>query len=69
MITVDYIRMMALYNSEMNRRIYAGAKQLTDEQRRQDRGLFWKSLGQVALNENTVASSIRSSFGAPSVSR
>jgi uncharacterized damage-inducible protein DinB len=44
MITPLYIRTMALYNSEMNRRIYAGAAQLTDEQRRQDRGLFWKSL-------------------------
>ncbi len=44
MITPDYIRMMARYNSEMNRRIYAGAARLTDEQRRADRRLFWKSL-------------------------
>ena len=44
MITPAYIRVMAAYNSEMNRRIYAGAARLTDEQRRQDRGLFWKSL-------------------------
>lgn len=44
MITPAYIRTMAQYNAEMNRRIYAGAAQLTDEQRRQDRGLFWKSL-------------------------
>jgi uncharacterized damage-inducible protein DinB len=44
MITPDYIRLMAAYNSEMNRRIYAGADRLSDDQRRADRGLFWKSL-------------------------
>src|SRR6201999_3820857 len=43
-ITPDYIRMMTAYNSEMNRRIYAGADRLTEDQRRQDRGLFWGSL-------------------------
>ena len=44
MITSAYVRTMAQYNSEMNRRIYAGAAKLGDEQRRADRGLFWKSL-------------------------
>src|SRR3979409_1908033 len=44
MITLQYIRIMAEYNSEMNRRIYAGAARLSDEQRRADVGLFWKSL-------------------------
>jgi uncharacterized damage-inducible protein DinB len=44
MITPDYVRIMSAYNSEMNRRIYAGADRLTDAQRRQDRGLFWGSL-------------------------
>ena len=44
MITVEYVRMMAKYNSEMNRRIYADASILTDAQRRADLGLFWKSL-------------------------
>lgn len=44
MITIAYVRTMAAYNSEMNRRIYAGAARLTDAQRREDRGLFWKSL-------------------------
>lgn len=44
MITPDYVRVMAQYNAEMNRRIYAGAARLTDEQRRADVGLFWKSL-------------------------
>lgn len=44
MITPAYVRTLALYNSEMNRRVYAGAARLSDEQRRTDRGLFWKSL-------------------------
>jgi uncharacterized damage-inducible protein DinB len=44
MITTDYIRTMAFYNAEMNRRVYAAAGELTDDQRRADRGLFWKSL-------------------------
>ncbi len=44
MITPAYMRVMAQYNSEMNRRIYAAAAQLTDAQRREDRGLFWQSL-------------------------
>jgi uncharacterized damage-inducible protein DinB len=44
MISPAYMRTMALYNSEMNRRIYAAAATLSDEQRRLDRGLFWRSL-------------------------
>ena len=44
MITPAYVRAMAQYNSEMNRRIYGAAASLTDEQRRVDVGLFWKSL-------------------------
>ena len=30
MITPEYLRVMAAYNSEMNRRIYAGAARLID---------------------------------------
>lgn len=44
MITPAYIRVMAFYNAEMNRRIYAAAATLPDGLRREDRGLFWKSL-------------------------
>ena len=44
MITRDWVRLMAAYNSEMNRRIYAAAAQLTDEERRTDRGAFFGSL-------------------------
>ena len=40
MITSAYVRTMAQYNSEMNRRIYACAARLSDEQRRADVGLF-----------------------------
>ncbi|MDO9713692.1 DinB family protein [Paracraurococcus lichenis] len=44
MITPAYARTMAAYNAEMNRRIYAPAGVLTDEQRGADRGLFWRSI-------------------------
>jgi uncharacterized damage-inducible protein DinB len=44
MITHDYVRMMATYNAEMNRRLYAAAAQLDDTERKADRGVFWKSL-------------------------
>jgi uncharacterized damage-inducible protein DinB len=44
MITPEYVRLMAAYNAEMNRRVYAAAAKLTDAERKQDRGLFWKSL-------------------------
>lgn len=44
MITPDYVRMMAAYNSEMNRRLYAAAAILSDAERRADRGAFWKSI-------------------------
>lgn len=43
-ITPDYLRMMATYNAEMNRRLYAAAGRLSDAERRQDRGAFWGSL-------------------------
>src|SRR3954447_3528196 len=44
MITPAYVRTMAAYNTEMNRSMYAAADMLTDEQRGDDRGLFWKSI-------------------------
>ena len=39
-----YLRMMAAYNSEMNRRLYASAARLSEEERRRDRGAFWRSI-------------------------
>jgi len=44
MITPDYVRTMAAYNAEMNRRIYDAAARLSDEERRRNRGAFWGSI-------------------------
>ena len=44
MITQDFVRLMAAYNAEMNRRLYAAAAKLDDAERKADRGAFWKSL-------------------------
>ena len=44
MITPAYVRTMAAYNSEMNRRLYEAASRLSDAARKQDRGAFWGSL-------------------------
>ena len=44
MITPAYVRTMAAYNAEMNRRLYGGAARLSDAERRQPRGAFWNSI-------------------------
>jgi uncharacterized damage-inducible protein DinB len=44
MIAPAYVRMMAAYNAEMNRRCYAAASRLSDAQRRADHGAFWGSI-------------------------
>jgi len=44
MITPDWVRMMAAYNAEMNRRLYAAAARLPEEARTRDRGAFWGSI-------------------------
>jgi uncharacterized damage-inducible protein DinB len=44
MIDRNFAVVMAAYNAEMNRRIFAAAWQLTDAERRQDRGAFWGSI-------------------------
>lgn len=44
MISVGYVRTMAAYNAEMNRRLYAAAERLCDRERRLDRGAFWHSI-------------------------
>ena len=44
MITPAYLRTMAAYNSEMNRRLYAAAERLPDAERRRPRGAFWGSI-------------------------
>ena len=43
-VTVSYVRMMAGYNSEMNRRLYDAAGRLDDGGRRAPRGAFWGSI-------------------------
>ena len=44
MITPDWVRLMADYNAEMNRRLYAAAARLPDAERSRDRGAFWGSI-------------------------
>lgn len=44
MITPAYIRTMAAYNAEMNRRLYRAAARLSDSERRQPRGAFWGTI-------------------------
>jgi uncharacterized damage-inducible protein DinB len=43
-ITPDYVRTMAAYNAEMNRRVLAAAGRLTPVERRAERGAFWDSI-------------------------
>jgi len=43
-ITPSYVRLMAEYNAEMNRRLYGAAARLTDAERKADRGAFWSSI-------------------------
>jgi uncharacterized damage-inducible protein DinB len=44
MVNPAYVRTMAAYNAEMNRRLYDAASRISDLDRRQDRGAFWGSL-------------------------
>ena len=44
MITSAWVRTMAAYNAEMNRRTYAAADTLTEAQRQEDAGAFFNSL-------------------------
>ena len=40
----SFVRTMAAYNSEMNRRIYAAAARIPEAERRRQRGAFWGSI-------------------------
>ncbi len=44
LVTPAWVRMMADYNAEMNRRLYAAAARLDDAERRRERGAFWGSI-------------------------
>ena len=50
MITPAYVRTMAAYNSEMNRRLYAAASRLSDAERKRDRNAFWGSLHNTLVH-------------------
>lgn len=47
MITPAYVAVMAAYNAEMNRRVYAAAGRLDDAARRADRHVFWRSIHET----------------------
>ena len=44
LVTPAYVRTMAAYNAEMNRRLYAASARIPDAKRREPRGAFWSSL-------------------------
>jgi uncharacterized damage-inducible protein DinB len=44
LVNPAFVRAMAAYNAEMNRRVYAAAHRLSDEARRGARGAFWGSI-------------------------
>ena len=44
MITPAYVRTMAAYNAEMNKRLYDAAGRLSDAERRASQGAFWGSI-------------------------
>jgi len=44
MSTSGYVRTMAAYNAEMNRRLYYAAARLSEDERRLPRGAFWGSI-------------------------
>jgi uncharacterized damage-inducible protein DinB len=43
-ITPQYVQTMAAYNRWMNEKIYAACERLTDEDRKADRGAFFRSI-------------------------
>ncbi|MBG1231126.1 DinB family protein [Aestuariivirga litoralis] len=44
MISTDYVKLMARYNAWQNQSLYGAATTLSDAQRREDKGAFWKSI-------------------------
>jgi uncharacterized damage-inducible protein DinB len=44
LVNAGYVQMMAQYNAEINRRVFAAAQRLSDGDRRQQRGAFWGSI-------------------------
>jgi uncharacterized damage-inducible protein DinB len=54
---LDHYRLMARYNAWMNGNLYAAAAQLSDEDRKRDRGAFFKSI-HGTLNHILVGDSL-----------
>lgn len=44
MMSAEYVRTMARYNQWMNQKVYAACDRLTDDERKADRGAFFKSI-------------------------
>jgi uncharacterized damage-inducible protein DinB len=44
LVNPPFVRTMAAYNAEMNRRLYDAAARIPDGERRKNRGAFWGSL-------------------------
>jgi uncharacterized damage-inducible protein DinB len=44
LVSPVFVRTMAAYNAEMNRRLYYAAERIPDPARREERGAFWGSL-------------------------
>jgi len=44
LVNPAFVRTMAAYNAEMNRRLYEASARIPDVERRRDRGAFWGSL-------------------------
>jgi len=44
LVNPAFVRTMAAYNAEMNRRLYTAAERISDSARREPRGAFWGSL-------------------------
>jgi uncharacterized damage-inducible protein DinB len=44
LVNAGFVRTMAAYNAEMNRRLYQASALISDPDRRKDRGAFWGSL-------------------------
>lgn len=57
MMSSEWLGALARYNTWMNDKIYAAAARLTDEERKQDRGAFFKSI-HGTLNHLLVADRI-----------
>ncbi len=56
-MTPDHCQVLARYNRWMNEKVYAVVAPLTDEERRRDRGAFFKSI-HATLNHLLVADRI-----------